>query len=139
MTPKPAGKGGMRLEVHALLHHSILPSTKPARKGGMRPLLALRESFGVDPSTKPTLQGRQKSSPPDGLGRWPQNAATSPEPFSILAFPTRSRVRDAGLRPPLAAPSALTMLPLLVGVCAGQSSVAGASTQNVIDTTTATG
>jgi len=48
MTPKPAGKGGMRLEAHALLHHSILPSTKPALKGGKNP----RRRTGSDAGRK---------------------------------------------------------------------------------------
>ena len=55
-----------------------------------------------------------KSSPPDGLGGRPRKAATSPKPLSVLAFLTPSRVRFAGLRPPLTAPS--TLATPLVGV-----------------------
>ncbi|HNG04269.1 MAG TPA: hypothetical protein PKX75_19075, partial [Nitrospira sp.] len=30
-----------------------------------------------------------KSLPPDGLGNWPREAATSPKPLSVLAFLTQ--------------------------------------------------
>ena len=55
------------------------------------------------PLTPPPRAG--KSSPPDGLGSWPRKASTSPKPLSVLAFLTPSRVRFAGLRPPLTASS----------------------------------
>ncbi|KFB77183.1 MAG: hypothetical protein AW06_001734 [Candidatus Accumulibacter cognatus] len=46
-----------------------------------------------------------KSSPPDGLGGRLRKSATSPKPWSVSALRGPSRVRFAGLRPPLTAPS----------------------------------
>lgn len=54
------------------------------------------------PTPSPALRAG-KCSPPDGLGGWPRKAATSPKPLSVLGFRLPSRVRSAGLRPPLTA------------------------------------
>ena len=65
-------------------------------------------------------------------GRHPTNLnTTSPKPLSVLAFLTHSRVRFAGLRPPLTAPSTP-----LVGVAMPAQphrSVVVRSTRNDID------
>ncbi len=61
------------------------------------------------PLTPPPRAG--KSSPPDGLGRWLRKSATSPKPFSVSALRGPSRVRFAGLRPPLTDPSTPPPLP----------------------------
>ncbi len=66
-----------------------------------------------------------KSSPPDGLGSWPRQAATSPKPLSVLAFLTLSRVRFAGLRPPLTAPSTRATMRLGVGLHRRRQKAAG--------------
>lgn len=55
------------------------------------------------PLTPPPRAG--KSSPPDGLGGGPRNAATRPKPLSVFASRSLSRVRFAGLRPPWTGPS----------------------------------
>ncbi len=55
------------------------------------------------PLTPPPRAG--KSSPPDGLGGRLRKSATSPKPCSVSALRGPSRVRFAGLRPPLTAPS----------------------------------
>ena len=46
----------------------------------------------LSPSGAPTptpAPGAGKSSPPDGLGSWPRQVATSPKPLSVLAFLTQ--------------------------------------------------
>jgi hypothetical protein len=45
------------------------------------------EPFGRPTPNPAPRAGR--SSPPDGLGSWPREAATSPKPLSVLAFLTQ--------------------------------------------------
>jgi hypothetical protein len=52
----------------------------------------------------------QRSSPPDGLGSQAQQGFASPEPWSAEADSAASRVRCAGLRPPLTHPNPPTQI-----------------------------
>ncbi len=76
-----------------LLHRSspAPPSTLPQRRNPvfLRRDLRQRADYFANPAPR-----AGKSSPPDGLGSWPREAATSPKPLSVLAFLTQFRVGE---------------------------------------------
>ena len=60
------------------------------------------QGFPPPPSPPP---GAGRSSPPDGIGSQAQQGFAWPEPLSVGVDSAASRVRFAGLRPPLTRPN----------------------------------